>query len=202
MSDIASDLPKVKKVKVKTEKPKKEEKAKGKSKPKSEKPSKKEAKKEAKKEKKAKKSAVPAKEKNAKTAKPSKPSKAPKGKEATADSISAALVSGLTKKPEAGKVDYADAKSVEVGLISSTVSAFSKKYSDKAISAVDHENDLIKKGLKGILANAASGLRADLLTAKSKKISGLILAASKKASSGKLDAAGYKETVSKIADAI
>lgn len=197
MSDIETDLPRVKKVKVgkseKTEKPKaKKEKSPKKEKAKPSKAAKKEtksAKKEAKKEKKAAKSSAKA------------ASKAKGGKSAgNADAIVKALSSGLTKKPEAGKVVYTEAKTVETGLVAAALTSFNKKYSDKAIASVNHENAEIKKGLKSILTKNAAGLRSDILATKGKKIANLILGASKKAATGKLDAATYKEISAKISE--
>lgn len=225
MADIDSDLPRVKKVKIKGDKPEKaapaksekkdkkekkaekpkKEKAPKKGKEKAEKPKKEKKEKPAKAAKASKKEAKAAAKTAAKAAKPAKPAKgAAKGGavKGSADQIANALVVALTKKVEPVKLDVTNAKSVETNLIVATVSAVQKKYSDRVIASVNHENDLIKKGLKGILTKNASGLRNDILASKSKKIGGIIFGAIKASVSGKLDAAGYKAAVAKINEAL
>jgi RNA polymerase primary sigma factor len=206
MSDIETDLPKVKKPVVKSKsKAKPEEKAtksaktaKTKHEAKSEKT--------AKPTKKVKADKTPAKSVKApaKSVKaPAKPSKAAKtGKSSTkpgkataitVDSVSASIANYMAgAKPSTAKVEYDSAKSVMDGLSYKAASILLRAYSDKNLSSVTHGDSAVAKAAKALLVKNATAIRSEASAKHVKKMAGQIVKAAKSAESGKLTASDYR----------
>lgn len=211
MSDIETDLPKVKKpvVKTKAEKPSKKEAKSATSKPskkdakeaakatkaKAEKTSKKESKADKKNSKKEAKVAAKASKKDAKAAKPAKNAKT-KVAQISVDAISANIANYMAgAKQSSTKVEYDSAKSVIDGLSYKASSILLRAYSDKNLSAITHGDSAVAKAAKSVLAKNAAAIRSEVTAKHVKKFAGQIVKAAKAAESGKLTAADYRGVV-------
>jgi uncharacterized protein with gpF-like domain len=211
MSDIETDLPKVKKpvVKTKAEKPSKKDAKKdakaATSKPskkdakaakaKAEKPSKKEAKAAKKDSKKGAKVAAKTSKKEAKATKPAKAAKT-KVAQISVDAISANIANYMAgAKQDSAKVEYDSAKSVIDGLSYKASSILLRAYSDKNLSAITHGDSAVAKAAKSVLAKNAAAIRSEATAKHVKKFAGQIVKAAKAAESGKLTAADYRGVV-------
>ncbi len=206
MSDIETDLPKVKKpvVKTKAEKPSKKDTKKdakaATSKPskkdaKAEKPSKKEAKVAKKDSKKEAKVAAKASKKDAKAAKPAKNAKT-KAAQISVDAISANIANYMAgAKQGSTKVEYDSAKSVIDGLSYKASLILLRAYSDKNLSAITHGDSAVAKAAKSVLAKNAAAIRSEATAKHVKKFAGQIVKAAKAAESGKLTATDYRGVI-------
>lgn len=193
MSDIETDLPKVKKpvVKKAEKKDKTPAKAASKEKPKavkSSKPSKpaKPVKADAKK--------APAK----KAAKVEKTAKAPAKKSGkatpnTVDAVSTTIHNYMQgAKPSSTKVDYSSEQSVIDNLAYKASTILLRAYSDKNIAAVTHGDSAVAKAAKAVMAKNAAAIRAEATAKHVKKMAGQIVKAAKSAAAGKLTASDYR----------
>lgn len=199
MSDIATDLPKLKTNILNGAKSEK-------AKPAAKKASAPKAKKAepAKKETKTASPKASAKVKAKATAKPAKSEKASAKTEkkapakASAAITAEAVVSKISKLVSGGKVeavktvDYASSKSVVEGLATKAAIVLTKTFSDKAIAAVSHENSDITKAVKAVLVKNAASVRNEVVAKAAKKYAAAIVKAAKAADAGKLTAADYR----------
>ena len=111
--------------------------------------------------------------------------------ESVATKITKLVASAKVEVPKS--VDYASDKSVVDALAAKAATVLLKAYSDKNVAAITHADTLVSKAAKAVLTKNAAAIRNEAAASHAKKFAGQIVKVAKDASSGKLNAAAFKQ---------